>query len=47
LVTLQELYANPSSSAFPLDQSNQPDSLNGKIAPAVLLSLMAKYRLLC
>jgi len=41
-VILQELYANPSASALSLDQSNKLDAPNGKIAPAVLLSLMAK-----
>ena len=41
-VILQELYPNPSASALSLVQSNQSDSPNGKIAPAVLLSLMAK-----
>jgi len=33
---------NPSVTSLSLDHSNQPDSPNGKRAPAVLLSLMAK-----
>jgi len=37
---LQGTYANPSVSPLSLDQSNQPDSPNGKITPAVLLPLM-------
>jgi len=39
---LQEFYENQSASALSLDQSNQLHSPNGKIAPTVLLSLMAK-----
>jgi len=37
---LQGPYANPSVSSLSFDQSNQSDSPNGKITPAVLLPLM-------
>jgi len=36
----QRPYANPSVSPLSLDQSQQSDSPNGKITPAVLLRLM-------
>jgi len=39
---LQELHANPSVSSLLLGQSNQSDSPNGKITPAVRLPLMVK-----
>jgi len=39
---LQRPYANPSVWPSLFDQSNQSDSSNGKITPAVLLPLMAK-----
>jgi len=44
---LHEPYANPSVSSLSLDQSNQSDSLNGKITPAVLIPLMAKWTVPC
>jgi len=37
---LQGPYANPSILSLSLDQSNQSDSPNGKIHPAVLFPLM-------
>jgi len=37
---LQGPYANSTVSSLSLDQSNQSDSPNGKITPAVLLLLM-------
>jgi len=40
-------YANPSASSLPLDQSSKSDSANGKITPAVLLLLMAKWTVPC
>jgi len=40
-------YANPSVSPLSLDQSNQSDSPNGKITPAVLLLMMAKWTVPC
>jgi len=39
-------YANPSISSLLLDQSKQLDSLNGKIAPAVLFLLMSNKHFL-
>jgi len=39
LVMKQRPYANPSVSSLSLDQSNQSDSPNGKITPAVLFPL--------
>ena len=39
-VMQQRPYANPSVSPLSLDQSQQSDSPNGKITPAVLLHLM-------
>jgi len=39
---LQEPHANPSVSSLLLGQSNQSDSPNGKIAPAMRLPLVAK-----
>jgi len=38
---LQGPYANPSISSLSLDKSNQSDSPNGKITPAVLFPLVA------
>jgi len=40
-------YADPSVSSLSLDQSNQSDSANGNITPAVLLALMAKWAVPC
>jgi len=40
-------YANPSVSSLSLDKTNQLDSPNGKITPAVLLPLMAKWTVPC
>jgi len=40
---LHGTFANPCISSLSLDQSNQTDSPNSKITPAVLLPLMAKW----
>jgi len=40
-------YADPSASSLLLDQSNQSDSENGKITPAVLLPLMVRWTVPC
>ena len=40
-------YTDLSVSSLSLDQSNRSDTANGKIAPVVLLPLMAKWIVSC